>query len=104
MENPVTRWYADKDHVEEMLGWNPTLKEWEKSVAGHFPAGARLLDVGCGLGREAFALSNSSAVKPYFSAWRAMPTIALTASSILLSFTAAPRRPISIVSQTFWSE
>ena len=58
MKNPVTQWYEKKEHVEEMLGWNPTLKEWEKTVAGYFPAGAKILDIGCGLGREAFALSD----------------------------------------------
>ena len=58
MNNPVTQWYEEKEHVEEMLAWNPTLKEWEKTVAGYFPAGAKILDIGCGLGREAFALSD----------------------------------------------
>ena len=56
--NPVAQWYAEKEHVEEMLNWNPALKEWEKSVAGYFPARAKILDIGCGLGREAFALSD----------------------------------------------
>ena len=58
MKNPVTSWYEDKEHVEEMLEWNPALKEWEKSVTGYFPEGAKILDIGCGLGREAFALSD----------------------------------------------
>ena len=58
MKNPVTRWYAEKEHVEEMLEWNPALKEWEKTIAACFPAGAKILDIGCGLGREAFALSD----------------------------------------------
>ena len=58
MENAVTRWYEDRAHVEEMLEWNPALKEWEKDVTRFFPAGAKILDIGCGLGREAFALSD----------------------------------------------
>ena len=58
MNNPVVRWYEDTEHVDEMLGWNPSLKEWEKNAAGLFPAGAAILDIGCGLGREAFALSD----------------------------------------------
>lgn len=58
MNNPVTQWYEEKEHVDEMLSWNPALKEWEKTVTGFFPAGAKLLDIGCGLGREAFALSD----------------------------------------------
>lgn len=33
------------------------LKPWEKAVAGkYFPQGSAILDVGCGMGREAFAL------------------------------------------------
>lgn len=58
MKDSVAQWYEDRTHVDEMLSWNPALKAWEKSVAGHFPAGAAILDVGCGLGREAFALSD----------------------------------------------
>ena len=58
MKNAVTRWYENKEHVDEMLEWDPALKEWEKNVTGYFPAGAKILDVGCGLGREAFALSD----------------------------------------------
>ena len=58
MKNLVTQWYEEKKHVDEMLEWNPTLKEWEKTVTGYFPAGAKILDIGCGLGREAFILSD----------------------------------------------
>lgn len=55
----VSQWYEAKKNVEEMRRWNPALKAWEREVIGHFPAGARLLDIGCGLGREAFPLSDS---------------------------------------------
>ena len=56
MDDIVSQWYEDTKNVDEMQDWNPALKEWEKTVAGHFPSGARILDIGCGLGREAFAL------------------------------------------------
>ena len=59
MNSLVSQWYEEKKNVEEMRGWNPALKEWEQEVIGHFPSGARLLDIGCGLGREAFPLSDS---------------------------------------------
>ena len=58
MKNAVTQWYEEKKHVDEMLEWNPTLKEWERNVTNYFPAGAKILDIGCGLGREAFVLSD----------------------------------------------
>ena len=41
MKNPVTQWYEDKKNVDEMRHWNPALKEWERSVIGFFPAGAK---------------------------------------------------------------
>ena len=59
MQSPVSQWYEEKNNVEEMRGWNPALKAWEREVIGHFPAGARTLDIGCGLGREAFPLADS---------------------------------------------
>jgi 2-polyprenyl-3-methyl-5-hydroxy-6-metoxy-1,4-benzoquinol methylase len=58
MRNLVAEWYEDKKNVDEMHNWNAALKEWEQSVIEFFPSGARILDVGCGLGREAFALSD----------------------------------------------
>jgi len=58
LSNIVSQWYEDKKNVDDMRNWNSALKEWELSVAKSFPAGARILDVGCGLGREAFALSD----------------------------------------------
>ena len=58
MNNLVFQWYEDKKNVDEMRIWNASLKEWEQSVIAFFPSDARILDVGCGLGREAFALSD----------------------------------------------
>ena len=58
MSDLVLQWYEDKKNVDEMQDWNPALKEWERSVIQSFPAGVRILDVGCGLGREAFALAD----------------------------------------------
>ena len=58
MSSLVSRWYEDKKNVEEMQNWNSALKQWEQSVAEFFPSGAKILDIGCGLGREAFALAD----------------------------------------------
>ncbi|MBE5782850.1 MAG: class I SAM-dependent methyltransferase [Clostridiales bacterium] len=58
MNHLVAQWYEEKENVDEMHNWNPGLKEWEQSVAGFFPSHASVLDIGCGLGREAFALSD----------------------------------------------
>ena len=58
MQNLVAQWYEDKKNVDEMQTWNPALKAWERSVLQHFPSGAKILDIGCGLGREAFALAD----------------------------------------------
>ena len=58
MRSLVSQWYENKRNVEEMRGWNPALKIWEREVIAHFPSGARLLDIGCGLGREAFPLAD----------------------------------------------
>ena len=59
MSSLVSQWYEEKKNVDEMRRWNPALKAWEREVIAHFPSGARLLDIGCGLGREAFPLSDS---------------------------------------------
>ena len=54
----VRRWY----HTQENYGYMPRevekgLKIWEKSVAeNYFVKGSHILDIGCGVGREAFAL------------------------------------------------
>jgi ubiquinone/menaquinone biosynthesis C-methylase UbiE len=53
----VNDWYGSKDSINEMIHWNKgKLKIWEKEVIGYFKPGSRVLDIGCGLGREAFAL------------------------------------------------
>lgn len=58
MNKIVEQFYEDKKNVDEMHNWDPALKEWERSVISYFPSGSRILDVGCGLGREAFVLSD----------------------------------------------
>ena len=57
MSGIVAEWYEDKKNVDEMQGWGSTLKAWERSVTKYFPTGAKILNIGCGLGREAFALA-----------------------------------------------
>ena len=56
--NTVVKWYSDDKNLVEMK--NATrypLKLWEKDVAyNYFPQNARILDFGCGMGREAFNL------------------------------------------------
>lgn len=56
-EISVKQWYETKDNVDEMRSWNG-LKIWEKEVIRYFPKNASILNIGCGLGREAFALSD----------------------------------------------
>lgn len=59
MDNIIREWYETKKNVDEMIHWeNPQLKKWELKVSGMFPEKAEILDVGCGLGREAFILSD----------------------------------------------
>lgn len=54
-----SEWYETKKNVDEMVHWEkPKLKKWELAVTEFFPAEAKILDVGCGLGREAFVLSD----------------------------------------------
>jgi len=54
----VVKWYSDDKNLAEMNeGLKNRLKQWEKGVAyDYFPQNASVLDVGCGTGREAFAL------------------------------------------------
>lgn len=55
----VSDWYEDQKNVDEMVHWDKgKLKKWEECVAQSFPENARILDVGCGMGREAFALTD----------------------------------------------
>lgn len=57
MNTNVLEWYEKKEHIEEMKGWDKgKLKIWEQRVVNNFPFGAKILDIGSGMGREAFAL------------------------------------------------
>lgn len=59
MSDVVREWYEDQKNVDEMLHWSKgILKKWEQGVATYFPETAKVLDVGCGMGREAFALND----------------------------------------------
>lgn len=59
MNNIIKEWYETKKNVDEMMHWEkPKLKKWELMVSKLFPMKAKILDVGCGLGREAFVLSD----------------------------------------------
>jgi SAM-dependent methyltransferase len=57
MISNVSEWYEKEEHIEEMRGWDKgKLKIWEQQVAKDFPYRAKILDIGCGIGREAFEL------------------------------------------------
>ena len=57
MYTNVLKWYEKKEHIDEMKGWDKgKLKIWEQQVVSNFPVGAKILDIGSGMGREAFAL------------------------------------------------
>lgn len=57
MYSNVSEWYEKKEHIDEMKSWDKgKLKIWEHQVADNFPSGVKILDIGSGLGREAFAL------------------------------------------------
>lgn len=59
MQDIVQQWYEQKKNVDEMVHWEQgKLKKWEADVVRTLPRGARVLDIGCGMGREAFALSD----------------------------------------------
>lgn len=56
--NIVSEWYSEDKNLAEMKeDLKIKLKHWEKGVtSNYFPQNASVLDVGCGMGREAFAL------------------------------------------------
>lgn len=59
MKDIVCEWYENKKNIDEMLhSGKGKLKKWEQAVSAFFPQSATILDVGCGMGREAFALSD----------------------------------------------
>ncbi len=50
--------YSSGERFDEMRAYDDRkLKVWEEEVTGLFPANAKILDVGCGKGREAFCLN-----------------------------------------------
>jgi ubiquinone/menaquinone biosynthesis C-methylase UbiE len=54
----VSQWYENPEHIDEMKGCDQgKLKIWEQNMCGKFPKGCKILDIGCGVGREAFSLS-----------------------------------------------
>ncbi len=58
MNSNVSVWYENKKHIDEMKCWEKgKLKIWEQQVTVKIPIGAKILDIGSGLGREAFALN-----------------------------------------------
>lgn len=57
MNSIVSDWYEKKEHIDEMKSWDKgKLKIWEQQVADKFPRGAKILNIGSGMGREAFSL------------------------------------------------
>ncbi|MDD3831324.1 MAG: class I SAM-dependent methyltransferase [Clostridia bacterium] len=57
MNDIVKEWYENPTNIDQMPSLG-RLKLWEEEVVKHFPLNARVLDVGCGMGREAFALND----------------------------------------------
>lgn len=59
MSDIISEWYETTENVDEMKNWEKSrLKKWESMVTKRFPEKAKILDVGCGLGREAFILAD----------------------------------------------
>lgn len=53
----VKNLYYDDKAIEDMRDYtNKKLKIWENEVISYFPTNSHILDIGCGMGREAFCL------------------------------------------------
>ncbi|WP_010291774.1 class I SAM-dependent methyltransferase [Clostridium senegalense] len=53
----VKKLYSEEPAIRDMEDYtNKKLKIWENEVVSHFPIKSQILDIGCGMGREAFCL------------------------------------------------
>jgi len=53
----VKNLYSDEDAIGDMRNYTQkNLKIWEEEVISYFPANSLVLNIGCGMGREAFCL------------------------------------------------
>ncbi|GAA0126406.1 hypothetical protein UT300019_23090 [Clostridium sp. CTA-19] len=53
----VKKLYSKEPAIRDMEDYtNKKLKIWETEVVSHFPIKSQILDIGCGMGREAFCL------------------------------------------------
>ncbi|WP_061995149.1 class I SAM-dependent methyltransferase [Clostridium sp. ATCC 25772] len=53
----VKKLYSEEPAIRDMEDYtNKKLKIWENEVVSHFPIKSWILDIGCGMGREAFCL------------------------------------------------
>jgi ubiquinone/menaquinone biosynthesis C-methylase UbiE len=53
----VKKLYSEESAIRDMRDYtNKKLKVWENEVVSHFPDKPWILDIGCGMGREAFCL------------------------------------------------
>lgn len=53
----VKKLYSKEPAIRYMEDYtNKKLKIWETEVISHFPIKSQILDIGCGMGREAFCL------------------------------------------------
>lgn len=53
----VKKLYSREPAIRDMEDYtNKKLKIWETEVVSHFPIKSQILDIGCGMGREAFCL------------------------------------------------
>ena len=55
--NVVKKLYSEETAIKDMRDYtNKKLKVWENEVVSHLPVNSWILDIGCGMGREAFCL------------------------------------------------